>query len=143
MSSTPRVNTLTEGNDLLKVLSEFLKNPKLMAELESEVIKINTLSAEEEGRLHECKILMQQKDELEKTTAAQRKTLAAEKAAHDDSLKKTQDKCDDYVAAEEKKITDKKEAQDAREADLNDYSLRLDQRENQLKEKAAIASSLF
>lgn len=143
MAQSQRVQALTQGMEFVSILREFIKDPNLGEELADEVKKLNTLTAQEEDRLHESKVLMQQRDALTAEIAAQRKTLAAEKAAHEAAVQAAQEKCDAYVAEEEAKLAKKAADLDARQADLDDYSTRLDQRECQLKEKAAVMKGLF
>lgn len=143
MSVSQRVNNLSSGNDLLQILGEYLRNPKLIDELGAEVKKLTTLSAEEEARLHEAKVLMQQRDELKAAVEKQRKANADEQSAHQAAIVRIKKECDDYVAQKHSDIAAKSKQLDQREQDLKDWSAKLDQRENTLKEKAAKVSGLF
>lgn len=143
MVASAGVQKLTEGSDLLGILGEYLKNPDLIAQLQDEVVKLNTLNAEEEAQFNEAQILIQQRDSLTRQTDAQRQTLADEKTAHDAQVAKTQSDCDAYTAGEHAKLDKRQADLDAFEAELNDFKARLDQRENQLLEKAATVQGLF
>lgn len=143
MATSHRVQALDSGASLLGVLKEYLSNPKLIEELQDEVVKLNTLTDEKAAELHDAQILVQQRDKLTKEIAEQRKTLADEKEKHVAETEKRTKDADDYVDAAETKIAEANAALDKREADLNEYASRLDLRENQLKEKAAVAKALF
>src|ERR1700742_1232780 len=104
MVASARLQALTEGSDHLKILSEFLSNPKLIDELSQEVVRLNKLSNEEEKKLHDAQLLVQEHDKLVKEIAAQRKLQADEKAAHDALIAKEKKECDEYVAKEKAEI---------------------------------------
>lgn len=143
MVASPRIQALTEGSAHLKVLAAYLEDPKLIDALSAEVIKLNTLSDEQSSQLEDAKILIQQRDSLNKEIEMQRQTQADEKAAFDAASTKAKQDSDDYVAANKELIAKANAALDAREAALNDFETRLNQRENQLLEKAATVQSLF
>lgn len=143
MSVSQRVNNLASGNDLLQILGEYLRNPKLIDDLNAEVIKLTTLSDEEEARLHEAKTLMQQRDELKAETERQAKALADDLAAHDRRIMQDKKNADEYVAAKNAEVALAHKKLDEREAALAELAARLDQRENTLKEKAAKVTGLF
>jgi len=143
MASSQRVQVLTDGSDLLKVLGEFLKNPKLIEELAAEVVKLNEITDQQSADLHKALTTIQQKDETAAELKKLRETIAAETSAHIKETEKRVAEFNTYIENNEKILADKKAELDAREADLNDYALRLDQRENQLKEKAATVHGLF
>lgn len=143
MVASTRVQALAEGSALLSVLSEFLKDKKLIQSLEEEVVKLNKLTDDESDQLHEAKILIQQRDSLTAEIAEQRKTLSDELKSYQAQFEKDQKQCDDYIATEHAELDNRTSDLDSRQADLDDYSSRLDQREAQLKEKAAVVNGLF
>lgn len=143
MVASTRIQALASGSDLVTILSEYLENPKLIDELSAEVVTLNTLTDEQSEQLEEAKILIQQRDALNKEIEAQRQTQADEKAAFDAASIKAKKESDDYVAANQELIAKANAALDAREEELTDFKTRLDQRENQMLEKAATVQSLF
>ncbi len=143
VATSARIQQLTEGSNLLNILSEFLRNPKLIEELEAEEIRLNTLSVEEQKKLHDAQMLVQEYDKLVKDIADARKTQADEKTKHEAKLAKDLADFEAYVAKETVRIETLIKNNKAREEELADYSKRLDQRENLLKEKAATVNSLF
>lgn len=143
MVASARVQQLNDGFDLLNVLAEYLKNPKLISQLEDEVSKLNTLTEDEAAKYNEAQILIQQRDSLNKEIASQRQTLADEKEAADAAADKAKQDSDDYVTTNKALVDKANQELDAREAELADLKTRLDQRENQLLEKAATVQSLF
>lgn len=143
MVASSRVQTLSEGSALLDILGEYLKNPKLMKQLTEEVQKINALSKEQEDQLHESQILIQKRDALIREIAANTKDLSDAKADHEAVTAKRQKDSDDYVATNKSVVDKANKALDDRKAELDDYNSRLNHRESQLTEKAAVVQSLF
>ncbi len=144
MVASTKAQTLTKGFDFVSILIEFANDPKgLLAELEKEVIRINTLNEEQTKQYEDAISLMQQRDSLLREISDLRKQFSDEKTSQEADAAKRKADIDKYVSDEEAKIQKANEALDKREFDLNDYSTRLDQRENLLKEKAAVVNGLF
>ncbi len=144
MVASTKVQNLTKGFDFVSILIQFANDPKgLLSELEKEVIRINTLNDEQTKQYEDAVSLMQQRDALLREISDLRKIFSDEKTSQEADAAKRKADIDKYVSDEEAKIKKANEALDKREFDLNDYSTRLDQRENLLKEKAAKVKGLF
>lgn len=55
MSASQRVQILSGGAEQLAVLSEYIKNPKLIEQLQDEVKKLNSLTADEESKVAQAR----------------------------------------------------------------------------------------
>lgn len=137
MATSQRVQLLTNKSEEISALVEFLRNPNLILELEAEVKKLNSLTEEEEARLHEAKILIQRKDSLEKEIKAKEDQMAAEATAHANRLLEDRKVVDKYVLDEKAKIADALKELDQKKLDADDRETKLRQYENKLKETAA------
>lgn len=143
MATSTRVQILTDKVDELKVLKEYLDNPGLIQELEKEVIRLNALTEQEEQRLHESKILMQEKDKLKAEISAQERTLEKHKSDHEDMLKNNSENFQREMLEKTNRLEESHAALDERKAALDEFEKKLNQRENKLKEQAALIKGII
>lgn len=89
MSASQRVQLLSGGAEQLAVLSEYLKNPKIIAQLQDEVKALNSLTADEESKVAQARkdlrdhvgkmdILQTSMEELAKAQEAHKELVATE-----------------------------------------------------------------
>lgn len=82
MAVAQRVQILTDKAAELAVLSEYLKNPKLIDQLKEEVKSLNALTAEEEKKANEARGAIALHEAQKKELADQSSNLEDSKLAH-------------------------------------------------------------
>jgi len=137
MATSQRVQILSDKSEEISILAQFLKNPRLIDELAAEVAKLNSLTEVEEARLHESKILIQQRDALADANASQKSKMEGEYSAHLERIASERAEADKLLAAKKAEIDDANSALDSRKSAADADETRLRQWENKLKETAA------
>jgi len=137
MVASTKIQSLSDRAEEISILREFLTNPNLCADLAAEVKKLNSLSADEESRHQEAKILIQQRDKLVVEVAGFQTRIDAERSVHEEHLSNTKATYEKWFDNENKKIADANAALDARKAEQEIEDTRLRQKANKLKETAA------
>ncbi len=154
MSASQRVQILADKAEELSVLSEFLRNPNLIQQLQDEIVKLNSLTADEEARVAQARkdlrehagkmdILQTSMEELTKAHEAHKAQVAIDTAELDrrsqslDALAQTLHEVDTRQIAKDKVHADERKQLDAHAvviqkaaADLND---KLSKREDAVK----------
>lgn len=133
MVASTNIQMLTNASDQVSVITEFMRNPAMVKRLEEEVRKLNALTADEEAKLHEAKIVIQQRDKAN----LELKNAIAEKIAIEKSIADKNAEHHAWVLAETKKIEDAHAVLAAAKAEHEAEGVRLTQRANKLKETAA------
>lgn len=88
MSASQRVQILNDQSNSLSVLAEFIKNPNLIAELEAEVKKLNSLTALEESKVAEARDFIKKHAEVVADLAAKEAALLKDRAEHETDVAK-------------------------------------------------------
>lgn len=143
MASSTRVQALTEVSDLISVIKEYLSNPKMADQLKEEVVRLNSLTEDEQNKHIEAKALMQKKNKLESEISMLEQRLEKEMADHAQNIKETAAKFSEKMAQDKKSIDEEHANMDKRKFSLDDFELRLNQRENKLKEQAALIKGII
>lgn len=142
MVASNTVQILSNKSEEIAALMEFVKNPALADKLAQEVKKLNQLTEDEEKRLHDAQITIQQKDKTEKELAVLRAQMAREVEDHKTALAAELDNHAAKMDVENKALEKAKAELDEKQAELDAREVQLNQKENQLKEKAAIMRGL-
>ena len=142
MAQSQRVKALSDGSDMITVLAEYIKNPKIIKDLAQEVVDINKLTADEE-RLHtEAVMLLQQRDTLANEILLKKDELADELAKHERAIAAADAKFDKKTATAIAELEERKAALDARQLELEAEALRLHEKDIKLKSKADVIAGL-
>jgi len=142
MAQHPRVQALSDGSELVSVLQEYFKNPKIIKQLSDDVVAINKLQAEEEHRLLEAKVLIQQRDSITSEIAQKKDELADMLAKHERKVKTDEARLDKKLADLSAELDARKTSLDERQADLDKEALRLHEKDIKLKSKADVIAGL-
>lgn len=129
MSASTRVQVLADKAEELSLLAEFLKNPDLITDLQDEIKKLNSLTADEEEKLVQARAEL--KGYAEKTAAlkSERDQLDTDKENHESAARLREERLDLYaagLAAEATKQIDTAAALDAKDKGLSEERKRLD-----------------
>ena len=137
MSTSQRVQILTDKSAELNLLTEFLRNPNLIAELSAEVKKLNSLTEAEESKVAEVREMFLNHPSLVRDIEQKTANLNDAIDAHNaqvknatEQLKKDRDAHNETVAVVLADI-EKKQAEQVAE------SLRLERYAHSLKDKAS------
>lgn len=137
MVASTRVQMLGNKSDEILVLMEFLQNPKLCDQLAQEVIKLNTLTDEQEKQLQEAKLLIQSHATALKSYEQLKKTMADEYDAHIAAMKQERADFDAQLDSEANAMDAEKALLAEQVEAANAEDLRLKQWDYKLKETAA------
>lgn len=88
MSASQRVQILNDQSNTLSVLAEFIKNPKLIEELEAEVKRLNSLTELEEKRVGEARAFIQNHVNLLADLKLREDALNKEQEEHKNNVSK-------------------------------------------------------
>jgi hypothetical protein len=99
MSASQRVQVLADKAEELSLLAEFLKNPKLIEQLQDEVKKLNSLTSDEEAKIAQARkdlrehtgkmdILQTTMEELAKAQEAHKERVSVDMANIEEQSKK-------------------------------------------------------
>lgn len=143
MTSSQRVQILSDNLEGMELLAQFLKNPRLVDDLRDEVIKLNKLTADETLQLNEAKKIIKDRDAIEAEIEALKVTLATAKDAQDALLAADRQEFEQYRSDVAGKLATDRTEVDRILADVKNQALLLDQREAVLNEKAEALKKLI
>lgn len=143
MTASQRVQILTDNLEGMKLLSQFLANPRLVDDLKKEVIALNKLTEQETGQLEEAKQTIKERDSVLEEITALRAALLTERGEQEKSLAADKEDFAQYRADIISKMEADREEIKRQLADATDRSSILDKRESDLKEKADLMKQLF
>lgn len=96
MSVSQRVQTLQSGAEQISVLAEYLKNPKLIEQLQEDIKALNSLTVDEESKLLQARSDLKEHDKKISDLKKERDQLEADKSAHADYVTKTSAQFEHY-----------------------------------------------
>ncbi len=91
MAVVGRIQVLADKAAELSVLAEFIKNPNLISQLQEEVKKLNSLTAEEEEKVAQARKDLREHAEKVEALTKERLSLEADKKSHTEYMEKTKD----------------------------------------------------